>query len=63
MTTSEIAVVLTWHHALKSVDFETLVALFSGDINISDSHGTAQSHSALRRWAKSVKTTAELVRI
>jgi len=63
MTTSEIATVLAWHDALNASDLETLVALSSDDIDIGDAHGAAQGHEALRRWAASVKTTAELGRI
>ncbi|HSS23087.1 MAG TPA: nuclear transport factor 2 family protein [Mycobacterium sp.] len=63
MTTSEIATVLAWHDALNASDIETLVALSSDDIDIGDAHGAAQGHEALRRWAASIKTTAELGRI
>jgi ketosteroid isomerase-like protein len=63
MTTSEIATVLAWHDALNASDIETLVALSSDDIDIGDVHGAAQGHEALRRWAASIKTTAELGRM
>ena len=63
MTTSEIATVLAWHDALNATDLETLVALSSDDIDIGDAHGAAQGHDALRRWAASIKTTAELGRM
>ncbi len=63
MTTSEIATVLAWHDALNASDLETLVALSSDDIDIGDAHGAAQGHEALRRWAASLKTTAELGRM
>ncbi|HUE32780.1 MAG TPA: nuclear transport factor 2 family protein [Mycobacterium sp.] len=63
MTTSEIATVLAWHDALNAADLETLVALSSDDIDIGDSHGAAQGHEALRRWAASQKATAEIGRI
>ncbi|AKN18341.1 hypothetical protein [Mycobacterium haemophilum] len=63
MTTSEIATVLAWHDALNVADLETLVVLSSDDIDIGDAHGAAQGHAALRRWATSVKTTAELGRM
>ncbi|MGH3561484.1 MAG: nuclear transport factor 2 family protein [Mycobacterium sp.] len=60
MTTSEIATVLAWHDALNAADLDTLVALSSEDIEVGDAHGAAQGHAALRRWASSVSTTAEL---
>jgi SnoaL-like protein len=63
MTTSEIATVLAWHDALNASDLETLVALSSDDIDIGDAHGAAQGHEALRRWAASIKTTAEIGRL
>ncbi|BBX98559.1 nuclear transport factor 2 family protein [Mycobacterium lacus] len=63
MTTSEIATVLAWHDALSASDLETLVALSSDDIDIGDAHGAAQGHQALRRWAASLNTTAELGRM
>src|SRR5271168_3627750 len=63
MTTSEIATVLAWHDALNASDLETLVTLSSDDIDIGDAHGAAQGHEALRRWASSIKSTAELGRI
>jgi hypothetical protein len=63
MTTSEIATVLAWHDALNAADFETLVALSSDDIEIGDAHGATQGHEALRRWAASLKATAELGRM
>ncbi|OBK27129.1 hypothetical protein A5634_01680 [Mycobacterium asiaticum] len=63
MTTSEIATVLAWHDALNSADIETLVGLSSEDIDIGDAHGGAQGHDALRRWAASLTTTAELGRM
>jgi ketosteroid isomerase-like protein len=63
MTTSEIATVLAWHDALNASDTETLVALSSDDIDIGDAHGAAQGHEALRRWAASIETTAEIGRM
>jgi ketosteroid isomerase-like protein len=60
MTTSEIATVLAWHDALNTADLDTLVALSSDDIEVGDAHGAGQGHDALRRWAGSVTTTAEL---
>jgi hypothetical protein len=63
MTTSEIATVLAWHDALNASDLDTLVALSSDDIDIGDAHGAAQGHQALRRWAASLKATAELGRM
>ena len=63
MTTSEIATVLAWHDALSASDLDTLVALSSDDIDIGDAHGAAQGHAALRRWAASLTTTAELGRM
>ncbi|MCV6964113.1 hypothetical protein BST27_23770 [Mycobacterium intermedium] len=63
MTTSEIATVLAWHDALNAGDIDTLVALSSDDIDIGDAHGAAQGHAALRKWAESRRTTAELGRI
>src|SRR5450755_2656293 len=63
MTTSEIATVLAWHDALNASDVETLVALSSDDIDIGDARGAAQGHAALRRWAGSLETTAELGRM
>jgi ketosteroid isomerase-like protein len=63
MTTSEIATVLAWHDALNASDLATLVALSSDDIEIGDAHGAAQGHEALRRWATSKKTTAEIGRM
>jgi ketosteroid isomerase-like protein len=63
MTTSEIATVLAWHDALNASDLETLVALSSDDIDIGDAHGATQGHEALRRWAASLKATAELGRM
>jgi ketosteroid isomerase-like protein len=63
MTTSEIATVLAWHDALNASDLETLVALSSDDIDIGDAHGAAQGHEALRRWAASIKGTAEICRM
>ena len=63
MTTSEIATVLAWHDALNASDLDTLVALSSDDIDIGDAHGAAQGHAALRRWAASLTTTAELGRM
>ncbi|MCV7102644.1 nuclear transport factor 2 family protein [Mycobacterium palustre] len=63
MTTSEIATVLAWHDALNAADQETLVALSSDDIEIGDSHGAAQGHEALRRWAAALEGTAELGRM
>ena len=63
MTTSEIATVLAWHDALNASDLDTLVALSSDDIEIGDAHGAVQGHEALRRWAASLNSTAELGRI
>ena len=63
MSTSEIATVLAWHDALSASDLDTLVALSSDDIDIGDAHGAAQGHAALRRWAASLTTTAELGRM
>ncbi|BAX90702.1 nuclear transport factor 2 family protein [Mycobacterium shigaense] len=60
MTTSEIATVLAWHDALNAADIETLEALSSDDIDISDAHGAQQGHQALRRWAASHPVAAEL---
>ncbi len=60
MTVSETATVLAWHDALSSSDLDTLAALSSDDIEIGDAHGAAQGHAALRRWAGSLKVTAEL---
>jgi ketosteroid isomerase-like protein len=59
MTTSEIATVLAWQDALNTADLDTLVALSSDDIEIGDTHGAAQGHDALRRWADSVTGTGE----
>jgi hypothetical protein len=42
---------------------ETLVALSSDDIEVGDAHGAGQGHDALRRWADSVTSTAELGKI
>jgi hypothetical protein len=63
MTTSEIATVLAWHDALNASDLDTLVTLSSDDIDIGDAHGATQGHEALRRWAASLKATAELGRM
>ena len=63
MTTSEIATVLAWHDALNASDIDTLVALSSDDIDFGDARGAAQGHQALRRWAASLDTTAELGRM
>ena len=63
MTTSEIATVLAWHDALNASDIDTLMALSSDDIDIGDAQGAAQGHQALRRWAASLTTTAELGRM
>jgi hypothetical protein len=60
MTTSEIATVLAWQDALNTADVATLVALSSDDIEVGDAHGAGQGHDALRRWADSVTSTAEL---
>lgn len=51
---------LAWHDALNASDIETLVTLSSDDIEIGDAHAAAQGHDALRKWASSVTTTAEL---
>ena len=63
MTTSEIATVLAWYDALNASDLDTLVDLSSDDIEIGDAHGAAQGHEALRRWAASLDSTAELGRM
>lgn len=63
MTTSEIATVLAWHDALNSADIETLLSLSSEDIDFGDAHGAAQGHQALREWAGSLTSTAELGRM
>jgi hypothetical protein len=63
MTTSEIATVLAWHDALNSSDIETLIGLSSDDIDIGDVHGASQGHAALRSWAGSLTTTADLGRM
>ncbi len=63
MTTSEIATVLAWHDALNASDLDTLVTLSSDDIEIGDAHAAAQGHEALRRWASSLNSTAELGRM
>ncbi|RFZ50227.1 SnoaL-like domain protein [Mycobacterium marinum] len=63
MTTSEIATVLAWSDALNAADMDTLVGLSSDDIDIGDAHGAAQGHEALRRWASSLQTTAEMGRM
>jgi hypothetical protein len=63
MTVSETATVLARHDALNASDLDTLVALSSDDIEIGDAHGAAQGHDALRRWAGSLQTTAELGKI
>ncbi|MGH3260704.1 MAG: nuclear transport factor 2 family protein [Trebonia sp.] len=60
MTISEIATVLAWHDALNTADLDTLVALSSEDIEVGDAHGAGQGHDALRRWAGSVASTAEV---
>jgi ketosteroid isomerase-like protein len=59
MTTSEIATVLAWHDALNEQDFDTLMALSSGDIEVGDARGAAQGHAALLDWARSGGVTAE----
>jgi SnoaL-like domain len=59
MTTSEIATVLAWHDALNEQDFDTLVNLSSGDIEIGDSSGAAQGHAALLDWARGLDVTVE----
>ncbi|KAA8962577.1 nuclear transport factor 2 family protein [Mycobacterium sp.] len=59
MTTSEIATVLAWHDALNASDIATLVALSSDDIEIGDSHGAAQGHDALRKWAAATTKTVD----
>jgi len=48
---------------VEGADLETLLALSSDDIDIGDSHGAAQGHEALRRWAASRNATAEIGRI
>ena len=63
MTTSEIATVLAWHDALNAADIETLVGLSSDDIDFGDANGAAQGHQALRQWAASLTTTAQLGRM
>jgi hypothetical protein len=60
MTTSEIATVLAWHDALNSSDLATLESLSSEDIEIGDAHGAAQGHQALRNWATSHRSSAQL---
>ena len=60
MTTSEIATVLAWHDALSSSDLATLESLSSDDIEIGDAQGAAQGHQALRNWATSHQSTAQL---
>jgi ketosteroid isomerase-like protein len=59
MTTSEIATVLAWHDALNEQDFDTLVALSSDDIDVGDTDGAAQGHTALLDWARSFGVKAE----
>ena len=63
MTTSEIATVLAWNDALNEDDLDTLVSLSSDDIEFGDAHGAAQGHEALRRWAASLNSNAELGRM
>jgi SnoaL-like domain len=63
MTTSEIATVLAWNDALDEGDLDTLVSLSSDDIEFGDAHGAAQGHEALRRWAASLNSNAELGRM
>lgn len=63
MTTSEIATVLAWHDALNDSDLDTLESLSSDDIEIGDARGAGQGHQALREWAASLNTTAELGRM
>jgi len=63
MSTSEIATVLAWHDALNTADLDTLVTLSSDDIEIGGPHGAAQGHEALRKWAASLTSTAELGRM
>lgn len=59
MTTSEIATVLAWHDALNEQDFDTLVSLSSGDVEIGNAKGAAQGHTALLDWARSAGIKAE----
>jgi ketosteroid isomerase-like protein len=59
MTTSEIATVLAWHDALNARDLDTLVELCSDDIDVGDADGAVQGHNALRKWASSLRSTAE----
>ena len=63
MSTSEIATVLAWHDALNTEDLDTLVALSSDDIEIGDSRGAAQGHTALRQWAQGATAAIEVGRI
>jgi SnoaL-like domain len=63
MTTSEIATVLAWHDALNTSDIDTLIALSSDDIEVGDSHGAAQGHTALREWARAQPRKADIGRI
>ena len=63
MSTSEIATVLAWHDALNTGDIDTLVSLSSDDIEIGDSHGAAQGHTALRQWAQGTTGSIEVGRI
>lgn len=60
MTVSETATVLAWHDALTAADLDTLLSLSSDDIEFGDTHGAAQGHTALRRWACGLTTKAEL---
>lgn len=63
MSTSEIATVLAWHDALNTGDLDTLVSLSSDDIEIGDSSGAAQGHTALRQWAQGGTGAIEVGRI
>ena len=63
MTTSEIATVLAWHDALNAGDFDTLVQVSSDDIEFGDANGAGQGHEALREWARSFDTAADLGRM
>jgi hypothetical protein len=63
MSTSEIATVLAWHDALSAGDLDTLASLSSDDIDIGDSRGAAQGHTALRQWAENAHASIEVGRI
>ncbi len=63
MSTSEIATVLAWHDALNIGDLNTLVSLSSDDIEIGDSRGAAQGHTALRQWAQGATEAIEAIEV